>query len=84
MSNIRIKKGDVGSRPLQGKFLSPLDPDYVRGVLRRLMPGICIGKDLPVYHNGRWNWDAGWWVAIQDGLYLIREENEFRIYWETE
>ncbi len=82
MSNVQIKKGTVGNHQIAGKFLSAIAPDYVRGILRRTMPGICIGHSNPAYHNSRWNWPEGWWVAVQDGLYLMRESNEFNLYWQ--
>ena len=82
MSNIGIKKGEVGNSVLEGKFIAPLDAEYVRGILRRLMPSLCVSHKKPAYFNGKWNWTPGWWVAIQDGIYLLREGNDFNLYWE--
>lgn len=82
MSNIQVRKGEVGNSKLEGTFVSPLEAEYVRGVLRRLFPSLCVSHPKPAYYNGKWWWDDGWWVAIQDGLYLIREADQFNIYWQ--
>lgn len=82
MSKIQVRKGEVGNTELSGRFISPIYPDYVRGILRRLFPSLCVSHKKPAYYNGKWWWDDQWWVAVQDGLYLLREGDDFNLYWQ--
>jgi hypothetical protein len=75
-----ITKGEVGEGG-EGRLVATLSRDIVRGVMKGF-PCLCVGTSHPVYHKGKWSWRDGWYVGVQDGMFLRKDGSDFNLYWE--
>jgi len=76
MQTEKIKKGVVSKDPQECLKIVELDETIVRLIVKNLFSLKCIGTDKPVLFRGKLYWKPTYYVYIQDGVSIVRNEDE--------